>query len=132
MTSRQAAAASSLQIVPVIMCGGAGTHDLIGREHENDRVRIAPGREHRCDRGTRVAAHRLEHGVGIDPAFSQLFGDHKAWLPTNETNCLGMLSLPSWRGSQFAMFVLAASDFRLGFKVRARHPERRTTERGGA
>jgi hypothetical protein len=54
--------------------------DVVGREHEHHRLRIALGGQHRGNRdgGTRVPTHRLEHDIGLDAAFAQLLRHHKA------------------------------------------------------
>src|SRR5262249_7463058 len=55
-------------------------YDVVGRQHEHEGVAIAFGGEKGGDghRKTRIAAHRLEHDVGLDAALAQLLGDAKA------------------------------------------------------
>ena len=96
--------------------------DVVGRQHQHDRVRRAASRQHGGDRhgGAGIAPHRLEHDVRLDAALAQLLGDDEAEVgigdddrprrtargsatrastcwnvesgPTSGTNCLGMLS----------------------------------------
>jgi hypothetical protein len=51
---------------------------LVGRKHQS--LVITLGREQGRDRnrGTRIAAHRFEHDVGLDTAFAQLLCDDEA------------------------------------------------------
>jgi hypothetical protein len=53
---------------------------VVGRQHEHEGIAIAFGREQGGDRDrrTRIAAHRLEHDVGLDAALTQLLGHDKA------------------------------------------------------
>jgi len=53
---------------------------VVGRQHEHEGVAIAFGREQGGDRDrkTRIAAHRLEHNVGLDATLAQLLGHDKA------------------------------------------------------
>ena len=55
-------------------------HDMVGGQHQHECVAIAFGREHRRDRnrGTGIAAHRLEHDVGFDAVLAQLLGHDEA------------------------------------------------------
>jgi hypothetical protein len=54
--------------------------DVVGCQHQHEGIVIAFGREHGGDRDgrTRIAAHRLEHDVGLDAALAQLLGHDKA------------------------------------------------------
>ena len=54
--------------------------DVIGRQHQHEGIAVAFGREHGGDRdgGTGIAAHGLEHDVGLDAALAQLLGHHEA------------------------------------------------------
>ncbi len=54
--------------------------DVIGREHQHEGVAVALGREHGGDRdrGAGIAAHRLQHDVGLDAALAQLLGHDEA------------------------------------------------------
>ena len=54
--------------------------DVVGREHEHEGIAVARGREHGGDRdrGAGIAAHRLEHDVGLDAALAQLLGHDEA------------------------------------------------------
>ncbi len=54
--------------------------DVVGREHQHQRLTITLGGEQGRDRncGTRIAAHRLQHDISIDAAFAQLLGDDEA------------------------------------------------------
>ena len=55
-------------------------HNVVGRQHEHEGIAIT----FRCEQGgdrdrkTRIAAHRLEHDVGLDAALAQLLGHDKA------------------------------------------------------
>ncbi len=57
-------------------------HNVVGRQHEHEGIAIALGREQGGDRDskTRIAAHRLEHDVGLDATLAQLLGYDKAEL----------------------------------------------------
>ena len=57
--------------------GGNIAEDVIGGEDQDHCFRIALARQRRGDgdRQGGIAAHRLEHDVGLNVAFAQLFGD---------------------------------------------------------
>ena len=54
-------------------------HDVVGGQHEHERVVITLRCEHGRDRdgGPRIAAARLEHDVGLDAQLAQLLGHHE-------------------------------------------------------
>ena len=59
-------------------------YNVVGRQHEHEGVAIAFGGEKGGDGHgkTRIAAHRLEHDVGLDAALAQLLGDDEAEVGT--------------------------------------------------
>ena len=61
-------------------------NDVVGREHQHERIAVALGREHGGDRdrGAGIAAHRLQHDVGLDAALAQLLGHDEAEIGTGD------------------------------------------------
>ena len=56
------------------------THDMVGGQHEHERVAIALRCEHGGyrDGGTGITAAGLEHDIGLDALLAQLLGHDEA------------------------------------------------------
>ncbi len=80
-----ATAAASLH---ALMKGSESSQHVIGGEHQRNSSRIALGgkRRRNGDRQGRIAAHRLEHDVGLNTAFAELLSDDEAEIGIGDDN----------------------------------------------